>query len=417
MISRVRGTQDQLDLKLHNFVIDSLKKHLESCNFSEIETPILEYTKLFVRSLGEQTDVVSKEMYVFPAEEGEDSICLRPEATASTIRAFVENHIEKKPWKVFTYGPMFRRERPQKGRWRQFTQFSIEVVNSNSLSQDAYFIKILDAFFSEKLHLQDYVLKLNFLGCLEDRKEHKKALEKFLESQKSEICDTCKVRKEKNILRIFDCKVEKCKKIYQNAPKLTEFLCGECKEEWKKLQEVLQVLSVSFVVDPFLVRGLDYYNKTVFEFVSSDLGSQTAFCGGGRYSLGKEVDAKEDFPSVGAAIGVGRLLMLVEKNLDKIQLSQEKALQLIIPMSPDQHNLALLLASELESNNLCADVSLEDASLTNMMKRANKMGAKNVLILGQTEQNDGTVSIKDMQSGQSQTVKQSEAVKYLKKQG
>lgn len=416
MINRVRGTQDYLDLKLRNFVLDLAKKHLECYNFSEVETPILEYTKLFARSLGEHTDVVSKEMYVFGSEEGEESICLRPEGTASIVRAFVENNVEKKPWKVFLHGPMFRRERPQKGRWRQFDQLSMEIINSESISQDANFIKILDSFLSDKLGLQDYILKLNFLGCFQDRKQHKEELAKFLDTKKSEICETCQVRREKNILRIFDCKNEKCKKIYLNAPKLTDYLCSECDKEWHKLQEILQILSVSFVHDFTLVRGLDYYNKTVFEFSSKELGAQEAFCGGGRYSLGKDLDAKEDYPSIGAAFGMGRLLMLVEKNLDKIQLPQEKVLHVILPMSEKQHNLALLLSDNLYSNGLCVDILLEGASMTNMMKKANKLGAKYVLILGENEQQSHSVSIKNMQTGQSEMVKQADVAKYLKKQ-
>jgi histidyl-tRNA synthetase len=416
MINRVRGTQDCLDLKLRNFILDLAKKHLECHNFSEIETPILEYTKLFARSLGEHTDVVSKEMYVFGSEEGEDSICLRPEGTASIIRAFIENNIEKRPWKVFIFGPMFRRERPQKGRWRQFDQLSMEIINSESIAQDANFIKILDSFVSDKLGLQDYILKLNFLGCFNDRKEHKKALGEFLEAKKSEICETCQVRKDKNILRIFDCKNETCKKIYLNAPKLTDHLCQECDKEWRELQEILQILSVSFVHDYTLVRGLDYYNKTVFEFSSKDLGAQEAFCGGGRYSLGKEMDASQDYPSIGAAFGMGRLLMLIEKNLDKIQLPQERALHVILPMSAKQHALALLMSDDLHANGLCTDILLEEASMTNMMKKANKLGAKYVLILGENEQQSHTVSVKNMQTGQSEIIKQSEAAKYLKKQ-
>lgn len=413
MISKVRGTQDLLDLKLRNFVVDEIKRHSRCYNFEEIDLPILEHTKLFIRSLGQETDVVSKEMYVFNAEK-EESICLRPELTASVMRAFVENHVEKKPWKVFSYGPMFRHERPQKGRWRQFYQFNLEVVNSDSIFQDAHFIKMLDSCFADKFKLEDYVLKINFLGCAADRKKHKEELNKYLESVKEDICQTCKVRKEKNILRVFDCKEEKCKKLYQKAPKLTDCLCGDCKNEWEKLQESLQILSVSFIHDPYLVRGLDYYNKTVFEFCAPNLGAQNAFCGGGRYSLGKELDQKEDYPSIGCAMGVGRLLMLVEKNLNKLSMPQEKALNLILPMSQEQQELAMLLSYELQSNNLCTDIIFNTASMTNMMKKANKMGAKYVLILGEAEQKDGTVAVKNMQNGKSETIKQVDVVAYLK---
>lgn len=413
MINRVRGTQDLLDLNLQDFVLNQIKKHIQAYNFTEIQTPIIEHTKLFIHSLGEQTDVVSKEMYVFPAEDQEDSICLRPEATASVIRAYFENRIEEKPWKVFNFGSMFRRERPQKGRWREFTQLNFEVINTNSVAQDVLFIKMLDSFFSEKLKLENYILKLNFLGCIDDRKKHKEELVKYLEKHSDKICETCKSRKDTNILRIFDCKNPKCQEIYKDAPKLTDFLCKECDIQWGKLQETLQILSVNFILDAKLVRGLDYYNKTVFEFSSTKLGAQNSFCGGGRYSLGKEVGSKENFHSVGAAIGLGRLLLIVEQNIDKLNITQRPALYLILPMSEQQYDLALLLANELHFNNFCTDVLLEGASIKNMMRKANKMGAKKVLILGQDEQDNNTVTIKNMQTGESEVVKQSEVINTL----
>jgi len=413
MIPKVRGTQDFLNLKLQNFVLQQAKKLLQCYNFSEIKTPIIEHTKLFVHSLGKETDVVSKEMYIFNAEK-EESICLRPEVTASTTRAYVENRVEQKPWKVFSFGPMFRHERPQKGRWRQFDQLNIEVVNSDSIAQDAYFIKMLDVFFGETLKLENYVIKLNFLGCTKDRQEHKKQLSEFLEKIKDQICDTCQKRKDTNILRIFDCKDETCKKLYQNAPKLTDHLCKDCNDEWEKLQEILQILSVSFIITPQLVRGLDYYNKTVFECSSQELGAQNAFCGGGRYDLGKTLEAKEGIPSIGVAIGIGRLLLLVEKNVDKLSLPQEPALHLIIPMTRQQQNLTLLLAYELQSNNLCTDVLLETGSMKSLMRKANKMAAKYVLILGEEELKNNTVSVKNMQTGKSEIIKQNQITSYLK---
>ncbi len=412
MINKVRGTQDLLDLTLQNFILDQLKKHSQIYNFTQIETPILEHTKLFVHSLGEQTDVVSKEMYVFPAENDEDSICLRPEATASTIRAYFENNVEEKPYKVFSFGPMFRRERPQKGRWRQFDQLNFEVINTESISQDVQFIKMLNSYFSTTLKLEKYILKLNFLGCLEDRKQHKEALKNYLNSVDSQICDTCKVRKETNILRVFDCKNESCQNAYIKAPKLTDHLCKSCSAEWNDIKEKLQILSINFVQDPTLVRGLDYYNKIVFEFASTELGAQNAFCGGGRYSLGREVGAKNDFPSVGAAIGLGRLLLLVENNKHKLNIPENQPLYLILPMEKEQHNLALLLADELQSNKFCVDVLFE-GNIKNMMKKANKIGAKKVLIIGQDEQDTNTVTIKNMLTGESIKVKQGDVIKSL----
>lgn len=412
--SKVRGTQDHLDLRLYNFLVAQASNHLAIHNFAQIQTPILEHTNLFIRSLGEETDVVTKEMYVFETSSGE-SICLRPEATAGTMRAFLENHIEKKPWKVWCYGPMFRHERPQKGRWRQFEQVNIEVINSDSIPQDAYFIKMLDTFFKDKLLLENYVIKLNFLGCLEDRNNHKKALKEYLDGVQDEICDTCKIRKEKNILRVFDCKNEDCQKVYVDAPKLTDYLCIDCGADWAQLQELLAMLSVNVVLDHSLVRGLDYYNKTVFEFCSRDLGAQNAFCGGGRYELGKPLGAKEEYPSIGAAMGVGRLLMLMQAVASKLPIPHEPALHLLIPMSEEQQPIALLLADVMQANNLCTDTLLEVSSMKSMMRKANKMGASYVLVIGQDEQKDGTVSIKNMTTSKSEVIKQAQVVSYIKK--
>ena len=401
MISRVRGTEDLLDLRLKNLIIKKAIAIFENHNFLQIETPILEPTALFVRSLGKETDVVSKEMYTF--ETGDTSICLRPEATAATMRAFLENGIQTIPWKVFSHGPMFRHERPQKGRWRQFSQINAEVIGSDVISQDASLIKILDSFFSESLKLENYILKINYLGTSDDRKTHKSKLHTFLDSV--DICDTCKVRKEKNILRIFDCKNKSCKKAYINAPKITDFLSKESNNEWAELKSLLDILSISYIVDPLLVRGLDYYNKTVFEFSSNNLGSQDAICGGGRYNtLATQIGSKKDFPSIGAAIGIDRLCMLLEN----ISLPEKKTLIMIIPLGKPQVPLALLLASELQSKNQCCDIILDCSSMKSMMRKANKSGAKYALIIGETEVENGTVSVKNMQTSEDFSIKQTE---------
>ena len=414
MITRVRGTEDFLDLTLHNFVLEQAKKHFASYNFSQIETPILEHTALFKRSLGATTDVVSKEMYTLTTESG-DELCLRPEATAPTMRAFLEAKIDQTPWKVFSYGPMFRHERPQKGRWRQFSQINIEAIGTAAISQDAQTIAMLDRFFGETLQLEDYILKLNFLGTRDDRENYNKALHTFLENISDQLCKTCLVRKESNILRVLDCKNETCIKLYQNAPKITDNLSSESQAQWAQLQELLAQLSVSFVLDPKLVRGLDYYNKTVFEFASPLLGAQDAFCGGGRYdTLATEIGAKEDYRSIGSAIGMGRLLLLCEHISDKLMLPEKPALHMIVPMSEAQQPLALLLAYELLGKGLCTDVVLEGGSIKSMMRRANKQGAKWVLVLGEQELQDGTVALKNMVTGEQEVVKQTDVLKHLR---
>jgi histidyl-tRNA synthetase len=410
--SRVRGTEDILDLTLQNFVIDQISQHLQYYNYSEIQTPIIEKTDLFVRSLGDETDVVTKEMYAFETSGG-DKICLRPEATASTTRAYLENRIEQRPWKVFSHGPMFRHERPQKGRWRQFSQINIENINATSISHDVLFISMLDRFFRDTLKLQEFVVKLNFLGCSEDRIKHKEKLSAYLSTIESGLCETCLKRKDTNVLRIFDCKNEACQHFYEKAPKLTDCLCEECNGEWTQLQNQLRVLSVNFIHDPSLVRGLDYYNKTVFEFSSRNLGAQNAFCGGGRYELATQLGARNPIPSIGVGIGLGRLLLLTEEVKEQLPIPQKPFLSAILPLSMEQHNLALLLANKLSSSRIATEVLFE-SSIGKKMKKANHLGAKFAIVIGEDEQKDGTVSIKNMLTGESETIKQVDLLSYLK---
>jgi histidyl-tRNA synthetase len=416
MITRVKGTHDILDLKLFNFIVDQAKKHLTTYHFTEIRTPIIESIDLFKRSLGIYTDVVSKEMFLIQ-EKSDEQICLRPEATASTVRAFIENGIQQTPWKVFTYGQMYRYERPQKGRSREFNQISIEVIGSESVSQDVQLIKMLDRFFHEQLNLNNYALIINFLGCFEDRVLFKALLKDFLDSPQAElICDTCKERKDKNIMRIFDCKNPTCQQIYHNAPLLIANMCDTCNHEWQQLQEQLHMLSVSYVVKPTLVRGLDYYNKTVFEFTSDNLGAQSTFCGGGRYDqLVGQLGGKQDQPSIGAAMGLERLILLLEPMQDTLPLPQQPALHLVLPMSKEQTTLALLLADTLQAANICTDVMVEGDSIKNMMRKANKLGATYALILGDQEQETKTVTVKNMVNGTEERIAHVELVHYLKK--
>lgn len=413
MITKVKGTQDFIDLQLFNFIIDRAQKQCHEYNFSHIATPILEPTQLFKRSLGLETDVVTKEMYTFETSTGE-SICLRPEATASTVRAFIENGIQVTPWKVYSWGPMFRHERPQKGRYRQFHQFNIEVIGSSALAEDAQFIKMLDQLFSESLMLEEYALKINFLGTPEDRKAYTQKLDDYLETIKDKLCKTCLVRKEKNILRVFDCKNEDCKSEMAQAPKLVDSLSSESQEEWKQLQSQLELLSVSFTVDPTLVRGLDYYSKTVFEFASPDLGAQNAFCAGGRYNnLVTALGGKNDQPSIGASIGIERLSLMLETIKDKLPLPQPAPLTIIIPLSDRQEGLALLVSQKLHNAQITNDVLLE-GSVKSMMRKANKMGASNVILLGDEEQEKHIATVKNMVNGTEQQVALTELAQTLK---
>lgn len=418
MFSRVKGTQDFLDLSLIHFILDQAKQHLLVYHFTEIATPIIESIELFKRSLGEETDVISKEMFIIkPKGEDEESLCLRPEATASLVRAFVENSIDTVPWKAYTYGPMFRYERPQKGRYRQFHQISMEIIGSKSPSQDVQLIKMLDRFFHEKLNLNNYALLLNYLGCAQDRQKYKEKLYSFLNSPKAQgICSLCQIRKETNILRIFDCKVSECQKMYTQAPVLLDCLCKECNQEWKQIQDELEMLSVSYSIKPTLVRGLDYYNKTVFEFASNNLGAQNAFCGGGRYDqLVSQIGGKEDQPSCGAAIGIERLALLLEPMKDSLAIAQAPALYLIVPLDNAQQPVALLLADELQEHHYCTDILFDGDSIKSKMKKAHKLGATYTLLIGADEQAKNEVTVKNMITGTQETISQATLIDYLKK--
>ncbi len=411
MIQRVKGTQDFLDLTLFNFLIDETRSYLECYNFVQIATPILEPVELFKRSLGLETDVVSKEMYTVTADP---SICLRPEATASCVRAFVNDGGIQTPWKVFMWGPMFRHERPQKGRYREFHQINIEVIGSDSVYQDVHFLKMLDRFFHETLHLDTYGLLINFLGCKADRVAYREKLHTFLTKHEAALCETCKVRKERNIMRVFDCKTPTCQVLYEKAPFIADHLCEACASEWQTLKNTLEQLSVSYSYKPTLVRGLDYYDKTVFEFVSTELGAQNAFCGGGRYnSLAEQIGAKKDQPSLGCSIGIERILLLLERIKYQLPLPVRPALYVIVPMTPEHNSLALLIADELQARGLCTDILVEGDSIKSLMRQANRLGAKFALIVGPDEQAKKVVTVKNMVTSESQEVHQRDLIKFL----
>ena len=416
MIPRIKGTQDMLDLTLFNWVINNIKHHLNKNHFTEILLPILESTELFKRSLGLETDVVTKEMFTLSSSKEEDSICLRPEATASTMRAFLEHNPQALPWKVYTYGPMFRHERPQKGRFRQFTQCNIEIIGSQNVLHDVQTIALLDRLFQATFLLDSYALIINFLGCTEDRQKFKAVLYDFLTQEQANLCSACLERKEKNILRVFDCKNAQCKTLYQRAPELINCLCTTCAAEWQLVKDQLELLSVSFSYSHTLVRGLDYYDKTVFEFISTNLGAQNAFCSGGRYNhLAEQLGSKKEVPSFGAAIGIERLLLLLEPIQAILPLSQAPILHLILPVETEQQPLALLLADELQTHNLSVDILLENDSLKSMLRKANKIGARYSIIIGSDEQAVREVTVKNMVTSSEERVKQVDLVAYLQR--
>ncbi|MCX5923946.1 MAG: histidine--tRNA ligase [Candidatus Dependentiae bacterium] len=413
MFLKVKGVCDNFfEMTYWSGVRKKIEAHLKSYNFGEIDTPILEHVSLFQRGLGYETDVVSKQMFIIESKgssRDDDQICLRPEGTAGTMRAFLDEQSQAvTPCKVFSYGPMFRYERPQKGRMREFHQINLEMIGGASILYDAHLIKMLQTLFAEVLQIESFVLKLNFLGQPADRKEFVTALVAFLTPQVASLCADCQTRLQSNPLRVLDCKSVSCQKLFESAPKLSDFFSQQTQAQWQLLQETLHELSVTYVIDPHLVRGLDYYNKTVFEFVSVNLGAQSAFCAGGRYDgLAQQLGSKVEVPAFGSAIGMERLLMILESQKERLS-EKPQPLTCIIPLTEAQNKLALHLADFLQSHAKAVDLLLDDQKTQNKMKKANQLKAQFVLILGEDEQKNNTVTVKNMITGSQEVVLQSE---------
>lgn len=400
MIGRIKGTQDWLDLSLYRYVIAQAQKQMQRYQFTEIATPLIEPVALFKRTLGTDTDVVSKEMFcIRPHSETSEEICLRPEATASTMRAYLQERVTAKPWRVYSYGPCFRYERPQKGRLRQFTQFNIELINASSISYDAQCLFMLNELFSQGLNLSSYTLHINFLGCKADRATYRTTLLGFLTAHQADLCSTCAQRMHHNTMRIFDCKEASCQAHYVHAPLLVDHMCQECVHEWSSLQQLLNAQNVPYTITPTLVRGLDYYEKTVFEFVSTLLGAQSTFCGGGRYELASIIGDSDRVPSLGAAFGMERMLIMLQESGMKLPVVPSPVAWIIIPLSPAQHAYALAVANTLRNAEIFTTILFDGTSLKTMLRNAHAAGAPAVIIIGEDEEKADKIVFKNLETG------------------
>ena len=372
--------------------------------YQEIRTPIFEHTELFLRGIGDTTDVVEKEMYTF-TDRGNRSITLRPENTASVVRAYIENKLyaEPGPTKLFYMGPMFRYDRPQAGRMRQFHQFGVEALGTSNALIDAEVIMLAVQVLRE-LGLKDLRLLINSVGCTKCRPIHREKLKAFFAPKLGELCEDCRSRYDRNPLRILDCKNEKCKELAQGAPSLTECLCDECKEHFSQLQDLLHSVNLEFEIDPNLVRGLDYYTKTAFEIQYSPLGAQSAVCGGGRYDgLVSEVGGP-DTPGIGFAMGMERVLLALEKQ--ELHATQENSVDVFIVSPAAQYaSLAFKTVTELREAGLKAEIDSLGRSMKAQMKQANRLQAKKVLIFGEDEVSRGFVVLRDMETSEQTEVK------------
>ncbi len=388
-IKALRGMKDLLPPQSETFLhfIKVASKLAHNYTFSYIETPILEETALFKRSVGESSDIVGKEMYQF-IDKGGNDVCLRPEGTAGVVRSFIEHKLDRQGGvhRFFYYGPMFRYERPQKGRLREFHQFGVESFGEASVYEDATIImlakEILDSFNIP------YSLKINSLGCPECTPSYRQKLIEFLQNH-DDICEDCKRRRTTNPIRVLDCKNEACQAIYKEAPKLTDHLCNSCHSDFLKLQELLKKAQIPFEVDKNLVRGLDYYTKTAFEFVSNALGAQNAVAGGGRYDNLVEMLGGRPTPAVGFAIGIERILEIIEAP------QKEREGYYIGVLDPEALDIAFEMATTLRKN-LRLYFESKPKSLKAHLKAADKHNARYAAIIGEEELANKTIWLKDL---------------------
>ena len=415
-ISVPKGTKDVLpeDSYKWQFIEESARQVAKAFNIREIRTPVFEHTELFLRGVGETTDVVTKEMYTFE-DKGGRSITLKPEGTAGTARMFIENGLANQPLplKAFYITPCYRYERPQAGRLREFHQFGIEVFGSAQPECDAEVIFAASSFLN-KIGVKSTRLELNSIGCKSCRAEYNKALKDYFRPHLDAMCSTCRDRFEKNPLRMIDCKEEGCKKITVNAPKILDYLCDDCRSHFEKVKSLLTGLGVEYTINPDIVRGLDYYTRTVFEFVSTDIGAQGTVCGGGRYDkLISELGGGE-VPAIGFAAGLERLILLMDNTSVPFPEKPVPAIY-IGGMDENSRSKAFELVSKLRQSGVAAECDLMARSVKAQLKYADKCGAKFVAIIGETELESGRVDIKKMADGTRENIALADICEYIGK--
>ncbi len=402
MLKALRGTKDILPLEAGIWQrIESYSRDIfHRYNYKEIRTPIIEESSLFIRGIGEGTDIVQKEMYVF-SDRGERFIALRPEATASIVRSYIENTISKKQRiiKLYYIGPMFRSERPQKGRQRQFHQVGVEAIGSDDSFIDVE-VMALAARFLEGLGVKDFTLRINSLGCEKDKKNLIEKSRKNIKAHLDSLCNECKERYKKNVLRIFDCKNDHCREVMRNI-KLEGVLCEDCACHFESVKRGLERLKIDYVIDPKIVRGLDYYTKTVFEISQKDLGAKDVVCAGGRYNSLIRKLGGEDIPAIGFAFGIERLIL----TLRDCNLQTDVPLDVFIAVADDSlYDDAFALMSSLRDKGFSCDMDYEKKALKAQMKKAEKLSSKFVIIFGEEEFKNKRVALKDMQKREQKEV-------------
>jgi len=392
-----KGTKDILPNQVYkwHYLEKAFSDICLKYGFKEIRTPIFEHTELFTRGVGDTTDIVEKQMYTFD-DYSKRSLTLKPEGTAPVVRAFIEHkqYAEVQPTKYFYDIPCFRYEKPQSGRLREFHQFGIEIFGTNNMMADAEVI-CLGKDFLEGLGIQNIELRINSIGCPQCRDEYRKILREFLQPKYDELCDTCKGRYGKNPLRILDCKSEICQELVQGAPVMLDYLCEECATAFTDLKTDLKAMEVEFIVDTGIVRGLDYYTKTAFEFISNKIGAQGTVCGGGRYDNLIEELGGPPIPGVGFGLGIERLLLTLEAN--GIEIGEPSSVDVFIAIMGERaKEYGLSLLRQLRLKGVKAEMDLMARNFKGQFKYADRLHAKQTIIIGDNELDEGMITIKDM---------------------
>ena len=401
LTNAIKGTQDILPANSYKikFVEDTLAEIAGNYGFKEIRTPVFEHTELFNRSVGDTTDVVQKEMYTFE-DKGGRSITLRPEGTAGAVRAFLEHGLfnDALPQKVFYFTSCYRYEKPQAGRLREFHQFGVECFGAESAAADAEVISLANEIFGF-LGVEGLELQINSIGCPTCRAEYQKALYEYFDSHKGELCETCLSRLDRNPMRILDCKSPVCSEIAKDAPTVLDFLCDDCKEHFESLKKYLDAMCIPYKVNPTIVRGLDYYTRTVFEFVATGIGAQGTVCGGGRYDGLCEELGGNHIPALGFGLGMERLMLVLEAQ--GIELPAENRCNIYLAPAGEAAALkAAEIATHLREEGIFALFDVSGRGIKAQMKYANKIGAEYVVVIGDNELESGVVKLKNMESGE-----------------
>ncbi len=410
-----KGTKDIMMDQVYkwHYIEKKWKEICERYGFKEIRTPMFEHTELLQRGVGDTTDIVQKEMYTFE-DHGGRSITLKPEGTSPAVRAFIEHkqYAEVQPIKLYYDIPCFRYEKPQSGRLRQFHQFGVETFGTPNMVADAEIIAIGYDFLTS-MGVTDLTLEINSVGCPECRARHRKALKDFLAPKYDQLCDTCKSRYEKNPMRILDCKSPIDQELVQGAPMMIDFLCDDCKGAFEDLQKNLQAIGIPYVINPKIVRGLDYYTKTAFEFVTNSLGAQGTVCGGGRYDNLVEEVGGPPIPGVGFGLGKERLLMLMEAN--GIEIPKPSDCDIFIATMGEAAKLyGQKLLFDLRRSGIKCQIDDLQRNFKGQFKYADRLGAKYAVVIGDNELENGVATLKDMEKGEQTEIKFDELISELK---